>query len=290
MRRYRRALSYGYFGSLSVGLFWVLVQRPAIESEWRSVLLASALLIAGTALMAHVWVVVVDAPPRYQEKLRLGFVRSQLAKYLPGGVWQGPVQIVEARATTSMGLAAIGRSYAHFLLLLLSGGLIVATMAIGLIAFFAVLFVAQLVTLPALRTRYPFIDPAPTGLARRAVHELRLAKRAITARVLGMSTAAVAIYSASFSLLLYNFEDAEPFLYGVGAFAAAWVGGLLVFVLPAGLGVREAVLVVLFSEHFDSTQVIATSISHRALQAVSEAVLVLGMVATQRVRIGGSKN
>jgi hypothetical protein len=70
------------------------------------------------------------------------------------------------------------------------------------------------------------------------------------------------------------------------AFAAAWVAGLLVLPVPAGLGVREAALVFLLAPELGEEGAIAFALITRVLHVLSDAVVALGLLGLLRLRSG----
>jgi glycosyltransferase 2 family protein len=83
------------------------------------------------------------------------------------------------------------------------------------------------------------------------------------------SAVAAAAASASFALLL---PEAGRFSTVVAAFSASWLCGYLMVIAPAGLGVREGVLVLLIAG-VPAPTVIATGLLHRLATLVGELVL-----------------
>jgi hypothetical protein len=68
------------------------------------------------------------------------------------------------------------------------------------------------------------------------------------------------------------------------AFAAAWVAGLLVLPVPAGLGVREAALVFLLAPELGQEGAIAFALITRVLHVLSDAVVAIGLLGIARLR------
>lgn len=85
------------------------------------------------------------------------------------------------------------------------------------------------------------------------------------------STASAVGTATAFAVL---FPFADSFGVAVVGFAAAWLCGFLFVISPAGLGAREAVLVLLFSS-VDPSVVIATALAHRLTTLVAEILLFL---------------
>src|SRR5690606_21065797 len=76
-----------------------------------------------------------------------------------------------------------------------------------------------------------------------------------------------------------------PFLQLCGAFAAAWVVGLLVPGAPAGLGVREAVLLVLLGEVMPTADAVVAIALLRVATTLGDLVhFVAGGVLLRRLR------
>jgi hypothetical protein len=68
------------------------------------------------------------------------------------------------------------------------------------------------------------------------------------------------------------------------AFAAAWVAGLLVLPVPAGLGVREAALVYLLVPELGQEGAIAFALITRLLHVLSDAMVALSLLGFARWR------
>jgi len=73
-----------------------------------------------------------------------------------------------------------------------------------------------------------------------------------------------------------------PFLYAVGIYCIAWVVGFLVPFAPAGLGVREGILVFAMSPFLPVETAILLSAINRVLCFFSELILVIPCVANRR--------
>jgi glycosyltransferase 2 family protein len=229
--------------------------NDVISLKWRLepglFALATALLALSYGLVACLWGLALHraAGTRVAAGARIWFL-SNLARYVPGNVWSyvGAVELARregvARRVTLAVMAltqilSVGVAVAAGLPVLLAerarlgrpallGALVVAAAAA-----LAAVFRRQLLGLA--RRRMPGFDPA--GLAPSAATVAWLAAGyAVYWAVTGLAFAALV---AS----LYPLAPADVPVV-VAAYAAAYAAGFLALLTPAGLGVREGVLVV----------------------------------------------
>jgi uncharacterized membrane protein YbhN (UPF0104 family) len=141
---------------------------------------------------------------------------------------------------------------------------------------------------------------APWGLRLGSALLVRVAPR-LAARVPALGAAPGAVYgaclcygastvanTAAFVLLAAGMLSVRPGDTGllVGAVQAASIVGVL-SVAPAGIGVREALLVVLLGPRFGAGDALAVAVAWRAWALAFELVwLVVGSVATRLARSG----
>jgi hypothetical protein len=78
--------------------------------------------------------------------------------------------------------------------------------------------------------------------------------------------------------LLSGFGDPVSLPLAVGAFALAWAVGFVVVVVPAGAGVREAVLVVLLSGSVGHSTALAAALATRLLMTLADGGWALALV------------
>jgi uncharacterized membrane protein YbhN (UPF0104 family) len=229
--------------------------NDVISLKWRLepglFAVATALLALSYGLVACLWGLALHraAGTRVAAGARIWFL-SNLARYVPGNVWSyvGAVELARregvARRVTLAVMAltqilSVGVAVAAGLPVLLAerarlgrpallGALVVAAAAA-----LAAVFRRQLLGLA--RRRMPGFDPA--GLAPSAATVAWLAAGyAVYWAVTGLAFAALV---AS----LYPLAPADVPVV-VAAYAAAYAAGFLALLTPAGLGVREGVLVV----------------------------------------------
>lgn len=213
------------------------------------------------------------------------FFISQVAKYLPGGVWNF-VAAAEAGVEYKV-------SRRRSVTVLLTSMLI--SILTGMV--FAVL--TMLFGPEGLRTSYGWtglflpillVLLLPPVLNRLISMALRLLKREPLeeslnwgpwAMALVWSTAAWLIAGLQIWLILTALgmeESPATFFLATGGYALAWTVGFLVFFVPAGLGVREVVLGAVLAGYLPQGSVLAVVLLSRVLLTIGD--LVLGVLAS----------
>jgi glycosyltransferase 2 family protein len=217
---------------------------------------------------------------------------SNLAKYLPGGVWTvvGRIGLAQMRGTAPA---------STFLSVLLETALQLTAAGIVVLASLPFYSASPLLA-------QPVILALPVGLAVLLVHPRvldtglglvqRLTKRdvprltvsyAFLLRMLGQYTVNWLLLGASFAalgrVLLPGGFGARDFMVLVGSFSLAWNVGVFAFFLPGGVGVREAALVMVLGRSFPPAWAAALAIAARIWMTVGE----IGCFGAA-VMIGGS--
>ena len=227
----------------------------------------------------------VDVPVSAAARI---FFIGQLGKYVPGSVWPVVAQM-ELGAAYGLSRSAIGTAS------LLSLGIAVpVALALGLLAVPALLqadgsaYLLLFLVLPlsAVVLSPPVLNP----LLERA---LRLARRPpLPQRLTGATVLRVAVFAGGGHVLLgvqtwllaRDLGAEGPFLLplAVGAFALATSAGVLALPVPAGAGVREAVLVVTLSPVLPLGQSLLLALVSRALLTAGD--LVVAGLASRKAR------
>ncbi len=174
---------------------------------------------------------------------------TQLARYLPGRIWQATGLVAYVRARGDSGVVALTVA------LVLQAGTLATGVGIGAAvlgtdvfgaigqwsAVFGVLVIGAALTPPVLRTMI--------RLGRRLLRELPASEPpAVRGGVLLRATLARLVlwapHGLGFWLLLEGMLVSNPLgpLDAIGVFAAAYVAGYLVILAPAGMVVREAAM------------------------------------------------
>lgn len=90
------------------------------------------------------------------------------------------------------------------------------------------------------------------------------------------------LYATAFWLLYIGLVEWRPFLFVAPAFAAAYVGGYIALFAPAGLGVREALLVVFLAPVLEAEPALALAVMARlwttAVEVIPAALMAPGVL------------
>ena len=237
--------------------------------EWVALVGALVLGAAGTAAGAFIWLTILDTLGLRTQRRWLGlFFQAQLGKYIPGSVWQYAGRAAVARAqgipVRQVGLslpiefAASGLAAGSTASLLLGwwGAALVGAVAI-------LLFVGERLA----RSRRPV-----------AIATIRATLLYIPSWL---------VLGASFWLCARGLvgTPAHEFAFYIGAFAVAWLAGLLAVYAPGGLGVREGVLVALLSSRIGAADALVVAAASRLVLIAVD--IVLAGIATLALRRHG---
>ena len=194
---------------------------------------------------------------------------SQLSKYLPGNVMHlAGRQLLGASAGVPH--AVLARSSLLELAGLASAGLLLSLMALPLVEV----------------GPFPRVTPAVgAAIVLLALAAARVIGGARAVQVLGCHLLFLIVASANFTTLLVLLAPGSgsslPWPAACGAYAAAWLAGFVTPGAPAGLGVREAVLVLLLGGHAAEPDLLAAVVLNRAVTALGD-TLFFGIAWTLR--------
>jgi hypothetical protein len=238
---------------------------------------ALGLYLVGSLLLACAWVVLVrvasDGHPRARPLLR-GHLRAQVAKYLPGNVFHFAYRHVAARreGVTHASLAAALGLEATLLLAA------AAVIALGVAADprldalvpwarKAVAFIPLLAVLAWIALSFV----APRFGVRRAPASRRVPALAL---VLAIGFAFFVLAGTAFREL-HAQPDVLPFGAWCGWLSLAWIVGYVTPGAPAGIGVREAVLVLGLSPALGESEALALALLYRLVTTMADGVLAI---------------
>ena len=217
------------------------------------------------------------------------FYLGQLGKYLPGTVWPAVTQMRLGR-DYRVPPRASGAAFVVFMLMLIGSGLLVGVAVIPLLGRDAVdgyRWLALVLPLFALALAPPVLNRAialALRLARRPPMPAPLSLGGIL-RVAGWAVLSWICYGVQVYLLARQLGaegGALLWLQCTGAFAAAFVSGPLLLVVPAGAGIREAALLLLLG----ST---VTAPVAAVIAVVSRLLFIVGDVAWSGVAVGAAR-
>jgi uncharacterized membrane protein YbhN (UPF0104 family) len=243
---------------LAAGLIFLLLRLRSIWHDSQIELsrigwgwLAGAVLLGAFAIVASafIWLEILRRLGAVPRSMWAGiFLKAQLGKYVPGSLWQYAGRTGLARAH-GLPMRLVAKS--------LPIELCATTYAA---ATFSTLLVGWWGVVGAL---------ALLGAASFAGSRLRPDRRGLrtAARVTLLYAAVWPFMGASFWMTARAFV---PVPVGdlpvyIGAFAAAWVVGLLAIYAPAGLGVREAVIVAILRGRIGSADALVIAAASRAV-------------------------
>jgi uncharacterized membrane protein YbhN (UPF0104 family) len=255
---------------------------------WRPVV-AFAGIVLGLLATAEVWKHCLGAlgSPVTSAAAREIFFPAQVGKYLPGSVWPFLAQMKFARERGVPGASA-----------LLAGSVFLVIHAVTSVLVGALLLVSQ----PALVNRFGWaglaIPLALVVLHPKVINWLarKLAKRSgntppelrwsgLVKPLLWMLPAWIG-YGVAAYVLADPFTDSVVRLAVVctGAFALGWLVGLLVFLAPAGVGAREAVLILALTPLLGAPAAATVSLMLRVGHTLADLVLALryGLVRARK--------
>lgn len=257
-------------------------QTSTLPSFWR--LVGSGLLCAiGLLSVSLAWATLLGGDRRL-DHIAASLV-SQIAKYVPGGVWQASGQIGIARSAG----VPVKRGMVAFTVQAIV--LVVAASAFGVVLSLAwddggtwlrvLIGIGAVCSLALVDRRWMVLVLRRIPRTRDVSNDLVPSQRSILVATVE-SVVTVATLAVSYAILLASFGPlGDPWLV-VSAFAIAWLVGFVLVPLPSGLGAREAVLIGLLHGLFPTSVLVAASVYHRIVQIATEGVLAL--IASHRVR------
>jgi hypothetical protein len=194
--------------------------------------------------------------------------RTQVARYLPGGIWA-----VAARATTVTGrvrdkLTAVTVENVIVLLVSLAIGGLWAS-----VHDWRWLPLALLVAAPLLASRW---------LERKSRITRRGVRRAAGTYVVGY--AAYGVMGVLVQVAVSGVRSPTYPLYVAGVSCVAWAVGLVVVIAPGGVGVRELVYVGLLSGLYPRAELEAGAVTSRLVTVAAEFTVLALVFVSRRVR------
>lgn len=217
--------------------------------NWVALIAALVLGAAGTAAGALIWLAILDTLGM-QTRLRYSalFLQAQLGKYIPGSIWQ------------YAGRAAIARAH----------GIPVRPVGVSLPVEFVASAVAAGSMAAFLLGWWGSFAVAGVGL----ILAIGMRSRRIRGPATLATTRATLLYLPVWLALGGSFwlcarglvaTPAHDLAFYTGAFAVAWLAGLLAIYAPGGLGVREAVLVALLSSRIRAADALVVAAASRLI-------------------------
>ncbi|MCZ6754132.1 MAG: lysylphosphatidylglycerol synthase domain-containing protein [Gemmatimonadetes bacterium] len=202
---------------------------------------------------------------------------SSLGKYIPGKIWAVAGMVVMAQRAGVRPVAAAGSALVMQLLAMGTGAAVVALtgvlalatdgwLRVGLIA---VLVASVAGTLVLLQTGWlnRILARLPGGVDQVATPTPLSILGGAAANVLAWGAYGVAVWLLARALIP---EVSFPLLTTIGAFAASYIVGFLVLLVPGGLGVREGVFVLVLQGVVGLAPATAIALASRLLFTLTE--------------------
>lgn len=256
---------------------WGAVRHTISLLSWKSLVGSLAAIILGMFTSVKVWqhlLASTGVAVRYRHAALVNLV-GQLGKYLPGSVWafllqtqlSRRYQISRARALITLLLAA-GLTTVTALTLAVAAAPALAG-AWGAAAWLLLLGPLALVTL------IPAVLGKIANLALRLLRQPPLPHPPIGSEVLKAllwSMASWGFFGAHLWLLTGSLtkQPLTAFAITTGAFALAMSSGFIAFILPSGVGVREAVLVAGLAPIAAAGPALALALTSRLLFTIAD--------------------
>lgn len=264
---------------LAIADQWPDVRTTLSRIAWWQVLVSLVTLIVGLLLGMMSWrsVVVGIAHPGPGKKISQVYLIGQMGKYVPGSVWAFLLQMEVGRKN------GIARAQIFVAALVSTGVTVAASLVVGLVA---LPYLSE--DNPELQWLYLILPMAAVALHPKVVTwlvnvVLRTLRRAPLDEPLRLRTIAISfayavamygVYGVHLWLLVRSqggigFDNA---LFATGALALGMTTGLFAFLLPSGIGAREAVLVAALGAFMPAGSALAFALLSRVMFTVGELI------------------
>jgi glycosyltransferase 2 family protein len=227
------------------------------ELAWGLLLPALGAALVWWTLLARGWAILASG---HRTRRDMGqWCRTQVLRYLPGGIWAPTSRVVLVGGSPVDRLATVAAENVVALCAALSIGGV--AMALGGRPAWAACALAPVV---------------PVAAARLAAGRTRL-DRARLVRATANSMAAFAGYVVAAVLVQAAVSDLHEPLLVAGAAGIAWAFGLVVVFTPGGLGARELAYAALLAPGFPHADLAAAAVVMRALTIAAELVVLVAV-------------
>jgi len=277
---------------------WDGLTQIAVHLSLLPLVIASVLTVMTYGFLVWVWAWSLGwwgQRLRYGTALRMWFV-TNLARFIPGTVWQFASLTTEAMAHSVSAVAATAAMLFQQLVLLGTGIALTLALAPGLLGAQALpwppgtMLVAVSLAVAGVVILLPVVTPVlerwTSRILRRDVAWPAPGRAELALYVAGLIGPWL-VYGVAFWLFGIGTlgQAAPPLALAVAAFTASYVAGIIFIVAPGGLGIREAALVAALAPHVGSAAALFLAIGSRlwltALEIVT-AVVVLAVHRQQR--------
>lgn len=254
----------GFAGAVGVVIAMAVIAARDVKLgtlDWGLLVPAVGCAVIWWLALAIGWGVVASGRPARRDASL--WCRTQVLRYLPGGIWAPASRV----ATAGGHLLDRFTTVAAENVVALAAALSIGGLALALSG--------QWYWLPLVAAAAGPIAAARLTAGRTRVDRTRL--RGVTAVYL----AGFAFYVASAAFTQWAVSGPHDLMLVAGSAAIAWGAGLVVVIAPGGIGVRELVYVGLLAHHIDGTDATAGAITARLVTIVAELVVLVLVGAPQ---------
>lgn len=258
------------FVGLRVRSLWHGSHVDLARIDWTS--LTGAFLLTGVGVLATglIWLTILErlgADPRHGWVAI--FFQSQIAKYIPGTIWQYAGRLTLARGR-GLPTRVVARSMPIELGASIAGAGIVSLFLLGA---WGILLA-------------PVVVAGSLAVARRTGRGATKLRRDISASAVAAPLYAivwVAVGSAFWLTARGIFSvPLSQLPFYTGAFAAAWIVGVVAIYAPGGLGVREGLLIGLLHSRLGSADALVVAAASRVILTLIDILLAAVAIAVLR--------
>jgi len=269
---------------------WDAMSQALAELNPLLVAVSAVLILVGlyVNMLSWLWVVRALGVRLTVSEGASVFFTSQLGKYIPGGIW--PV-VASARLGKAFGLTAL-LSVSSMTIALLMSLTVASVIAIGVLFLVPALasdyiFVPILLLLAGLAVLFPPVLNRIILLGLRILRrkgELPALEQRSFAIAVGWSILSWLTLGGALAALVAGTGTTDGILIvsGIPAYALSWVVGFIAVVVPAGLGVRESVLVLILGTGLTSASVLGIAVVHRVFMTLGDVVMLAFTIPARR--------
>ena len=244
----------------------------------------------GITLIAHIWsgwvwhlILKSIGQPRDGRWTTMIYLKTNIAKYLPGNVWHfyGRVRALQTSGS-STGAAILGVVLEPVLMAAAALGLAAISFSVTAVNDWRLLVVSIAALVAMLVAIHPrFLNPVLQKLGKAKAKSQGLTVIISTLRLKSYPWSSllgelgfVILRGVGFVITLAALQTLQPnqILLIMGAFSLAWLSGLVVPGAPGGLGVFEAVAIAILGNQLPSGLVLSGVALYRLISTLAEAL------------------
>lgn len=271
---------------------WKSVEASLTSINWSNVAIGSVVQLAGLPLMGVIsWVVLRHLNTnRPLHKVTGIYFISQVAKYLPGGIWAFPGRAVAYQAIGVEKVTSVLSVIRELIVLFLGAALIgllglIQGLPISDWINFTTLFGILVCILLVILTQLPGFWKVLKGLkllkkvnltffeSGQSQLDLRWLGYALIVSLLYWIITGIGFYYIT--LAVTSNGASLTWLQSASIFSLAWCAGFVIVLAPAGIGIRESAIAFLLSQTMTIGEALSVAIVARLWWTVTEAIYVL---------------